>query len=253
MRGDSSAGDYRKRLYDSYVTTHMKTLGDVNETGLRQAAQAYDSCFRAFLPADQGAAIAEVGCGYGRFLHWLRELGYRNTCGVDSSPEMVAHAARLGIAGVKQGDVVKFLEEHPGAFERIFAIDVMEHFKKEEVLPFLDACLSALKAGGMLVIETVNAEGFGWGRLRHGDFTHEYAYTPNSLSQLLLASGFSSPSFCPVRPFGAGWRALLRRLSWRIVEQLGRVYLHAGTSSGLINSGHILTDNLIASARRPAL
>ena len=42
MRGDSSAGDYRKRLYDSYVTTHMKTLGDVNETGLRQARGSHD-------------------------------------------------------------------------------------------------------------------------------------------------------------------------------------------------------------------
>lgn len=243
--------DYRQRLYDAYVSTHMKTVGDPTPEGLARSAQSYEVFFRAHLPADLGAPIADVGCGYGPLLRWLQRRGYKNSFGVDGSSNMVAAAQRLGITGVRQGDAVSFLKEHERGFERIFAVDVLEHLRKDEILPFLDVCLAALRPGGKLIIQTVNAEAFGWGRIRYGDFTHENAFTPGSMSQVLLACGFASPASFPSRPFGDGFRALLRRLMWGVIEQGARVYLHAATGSGLIHSTHILTDNFITCAERP--
>jgi SAM-dependent methyltransferase len=229
----------------------MRTVGDPTPEGLARSARSYEAFFRAHLPEDRGAAIIDVGCGYGPLLHWLQRLGYKNSCGVDASPEMAAAARRLGADGVEPGDAAAFLARHERSFERIFALDVLEHLRKDEVLPFLDACLAALRPGGQLIIQTVNAEAFGWGRIRYGDFTHENAFTPGSLSQVLLACGFVSLSAFPTRPFGTGVRALLRRLTWRIIEQGARIYLHAATGSGLIRSTHIFTDNFIACAARP--
>lgn len=245
------ADDYRRRLYDAYVATHMNTVGDPTPEGLARLAQSYEALFRSLLPADREAAIADIGCGYGPLLHWLQRAGYKNSAGVDGSPEMVASAGRLGITGVAQGQALPFLNERPGRFERLFAIDVVEHLRKDEIFPFLDACLTALKPGGKLIIQTVNAEAFGWGRIRYGDFTHENAFTPGSMSQVLLASGFVSPQFFPSRPVGSGFRAVLRRLMWLGVEQGARIYLHAATGSGLVHSTHILTDNFITCAQKP--
>ena len=115
----------------------------------------------------------------------------------------------------------------------------------------MDTWLAALRPVGKLIIQTVNAEAFGWGRIRYGDFTHENAFTPGSMSQVLLTCGFASPASLPSRPCGNGFRALLRRLMWRVIEQGARIYLHAATGSGLIHSSHILTDNFITCAQRP--
>lgn len=97
----------------------------------------------------------------------------------------------------------------------------------------------------------MNAEAFSWGRIRYGDFTHENAFTPGSMSQVLLACGFVSPTSFPVPPSGDGFRAVLRRMMWGLIEQGARIYLHAATGSGLIHSTHILTDNFITCAESP--
>ncbi len=71
--------DYRQRLYDAYVSTHMKTVGTPTAEGLARSAESYETIFRAHLPADRAASIADVGCGYGPLLHWLQQVGYKNS------------------------------------------------------------------------------------------------------------------------------------------------------------------------------
>src|SRR5437870_7579155 len=54
----------------------------------------YTTLFRS---ANKAARIADLGCGYGSFLYFLHEEGYRNIAGVDISAEQVDSARKLGI------------------------------------------------------------------------------------------------------------------------------------------------------------
>ncbi|MFF0739407.1 class I SAM-dependent methyltransferase [Streptomyces sp. NPDC004111] len=44
---------------------------------------------------DRAAAVLDYGCGYGRTLHHLEQLGFRRLSGADTSPGMIARARDL--------------------------------------------------------------------------------------------------------------------------------------------------------------
>jgi cyclopropane fatty-acyl-phospholipid synthase-like methyltransferase len=112
--------------------------------------------------------------------------------GVDRSPEQVKEAQRLGIAGVKEGDLLETLESlSDESVDLIVAFDVIEHFTKDELVLFVDEVNRVLRKGGKWIIHTPNGESPFAGRMRYWDFTHEQAFTHTSIAQLLNASGFS--------------------------------------------------------------
>ena len=64
-----------------------------------------------------------------------------------------------------------FLHARPQRFDLVTGLDIVEHFTKDEVLDFLDACREALRPGGRLVLQTPNGESPFGGAVRYGDFT----------------------------------------------------------------------------------
>jgi 2-polyprenyl-3-methyl-5-hydroxy-6-metoxy-1,4-benzoquinol methylase len=269
--------NYRDKFYKKYVSTQTSLLyGEASLDELRKQFPTWQRYFGRFLPQDKNAKILDLGCGNGGFVWWLQKIGYQNTEGVDISEEQVETARKLGIKNIRQSDIKKFLNirtsdvpnidvnvrtsEVPKIdgnnirgsvlrklkYDVIFMRDVLEHFNKEEVLDILELVYQSLKKGGVFIAQTVNAENLLWGRLRHGDFTHELAFTEESITQILTVVGFREIKIYPQRPVIHGLKSLIRFILWKYIELELKFYLLIETGS----AKGIFTQNLIIFARK---
>lgn len=211
--------DYRTRIYKEYAS-HMQGASLVfDKDATRRWGIAYDTYLKEWLPKNRNVAILEVGCGWGRLLYFFRERGYLNLKGVDISSEQV-QIARQVIENVTEGDAIEYLEKHPESFDLIVGLDIIEHFKKDEVLHFLEACSKALRLGGRLILQTPNAES-PWGmNHRYNDFTHEIAFNPNSLKRLLALVGFADIVSRETGPVIHGVVSFIRYCIWKCIWAL---------------------------------
>ncbi|MBA3523698.1 MAG: class I SAM-dependent methyltransferase [Geodermatophilaceae bacterium] len=97
-----------------------------------------------------GAAVLEVGCGYGLFLAAARDAGYTTT-GVELSAPAAAHARdRLGLT-MHEGQ----LEDAPlpaGGYDAVLAWDTIEHVP--DPVAFLRTVRGLLAPDGVLLFST---------------------------------------------------------------------------------------------------
>jgi cyclopropane fatty-acyl-phospholipid synthase-like methyltransferase len=234
--------DYRDRVYARY-----RAAGAAGATASAGGLAFLDQVVARHFPPARTAAILELGCGAGYLVRAARAAGYSNVSGIDASPEQVAEAARLGIAGVALGDARAKLAQAPAAsFDMIVAFDVLEHMTKDEGFILADAVCRALKPGGSWILHTANAESPFFGRVRYGDITHEQAFTQDSLDQLLTLAGFAQVRSFEDRPAVHGVASALRLLAWACVRALLIVYLVA--ESGPAARRAILSQNLLCVA-----
>lgn len=242
--------DYRARIYGRYVEARggAPLVRDAASLAPREAYLA--RMIRRHFPAERETRILDLGCGHGAILAAAAQAGYRNLAGIDASPVQVAMARELGIAGVRQGDLATELAALPAESEDVvIAFDVLEHFAKDETVAFVDGVLRALRPGGRWIIHVPNGESPFGGRVRYGDFTHEQAFTRNSLAQLLLASGFARVECHEDAPAPHGLRSAVRWGLWKLIRLGLRVWLAAET--GDAGRDAIFSQNLLAIAFKP--
>jgi len=225
--------DYRNRIYKYYVKARRHSLAPESVEGFKPRAPMLSKIIREHFPKDMSASIIDLGCGHGAFLHFIREAGYTDVSGVDRSPEQVGEAARLGIEGIFEGDLMQTLHSlSDESKDLIISFDVIEHFTKNELLPFVDEVYRVLKKDGSWVIHTPNGGSPLGGRVLFGDFTHEMMYTRTSLTQLLLASGFSRITCHEDTPIPHGIKSTVRWILWKCIRSLLRLYLTVEIGSG---------------------
>jgi cyclopropane fatty-acyl-phospholipid synthase-like methyltransferase len=189
----------------------------------------------------------DLGCGHGTLIHFAREAGYRIIEGVDRSPEQIAVAKRLGIHGVRHGDLVETLLTLPQeSLDCVVTFDVIEHFTKGELLLFADEVSRVLRTGGKWIIHTPNGESPFGGRVLYGDFTHELAFTRASLAQLVLASDFATLECYNDILAVTGLKRMIRWIIWKCIRGLLRVWIAAETGDTARDA--IFTQNLLAVA-----
>jgi cyclopropane fatty-acyl-phospholipid synthase-like methyltransferase len=239
--------DYRGRLYRSYVTTHLGTYRPVNAATMERDRRLFSALYRRLLPARRDARILEIGCGSGSFLHFLKAEGYVDITGIDVSEEQVAVARSAGVGDIEAADALPYLDDHPAAYDLIVAFDVIEHFSKDEALRFLDGVHNALRSGGVVLLRTPNADSPFHSWIRYADFTHELAFTPASIRQVLRATGFTDIRVMPLEPYVHGPASAARWLLWKAVKQLIKLYMLI--EQGTAGSG-VFTANLCAVARK---
>src|SRR6266568_2366300 len=212
--------DYRERLYGSYVQTHMARIRDITLDGVRRDFPILRKTVAPFLPTDKNAKILDIGCGFGSLVLFLRENGCRNVEGIDNSPQMMEVASRLGIDGVSKSDIFSYLEDVSGRYGMIVALDVIEHFRKDEIFAILDLVHQALRAGGLFLMQTPNGMS-KYGRwYRTYDFTHETIFDAESARQCLSAIGFRNVVIKPVPPVVHGMPSAVRAVLWRFWEPM---------------------------------
>jgi SAM-dependent methyltransferase len=238
---------YRPRMYDAYVRSNEGEAAVGTAADLRGRRPYLEQLVRRHFPADRSARIIDLGCGAGALLNVARELGYQHLAGVDVSPEQVARAHAAGLGDVRQGDLVETLSASPdGGFDTVICFDVIEHFTKDELLPFVDQVRRVLRPGGRWIIHVPNGGSPFGGLVRYGDFTHELAFTTTSLQQLLAASGFASVRCYEDVPIPHGLKSAARWVLWHGVRAALRVWVAAET--GRTDHG-VFSQNLLAVAQ----
>jgi len=147
-------------------------------------------------PSDFESKILEVGCGWGRLMLMLQDLGYKNITGIDIDPSQLKMAEREKL-NVFLADAHEFLEKNNETYDVIYALDILEHIAKNEQLPLLKLMNEHLSEDGFIVIRVPNGLAPLLGYFRYSDFTHTVSYTDISLRFLFHNSGFH---FSAVRP-----------------------------------------------------
>lgn len=236
-----------KEFYSKYVSTHTKHVYDKSSLDdARQLFFVWNNYFGKLLPVNKSARILDAGCGTGDFVYWLTCLGFHNVRGVDISAEQIACGEKIGFGDIYEGDIFEEFSKNTGVYDLIFARDVLEHFGKDDAVNFCRSAALSLAEGGSIIIQTVNAENLLWGRLRYGDFTHEQAFTENSIRQLLMVAGFKNIIVLPQRPVIHGIKSFIRYTVWMCFELMLRLYLLAETGA----SKGIFTQDLLILAKK---
>jgi SAM-dependent methyltransferase len=148
-----------------------------------------------WLPTDRGQPIAELACGHGSFLWWLKERGFTRLAGIDSSPEQISLARQIGVETHLQ-DVIEWLRQQSAASQHLLiAIDFLEHISKDDVMELLVQSQRVLLPGGRLVLRYPNGDSPLVGMNLFNDITHVWTYTPNCLDSLARMHGFTRTAF----------------------------------------------------------
>jgi 2-polyprenyl-3-methyl-5-hydroxy-6-metoxy-1,4-benzoquinol methylase len=233
---------YRQFLYDSYVDVHQGIVDERrSEPALAQDVLRHLSC-------RSEAPILDVGCGQGQLIRLLRARGYTEVSGIDVSPQQVELARRLGTPQVEQADLFDHCADHASAYDVVVAMDVVEHFDREDVPRVFRAFWELLRPGGTFIFRTPNGSSPYAGRYFFGDLTHGLAYTRRSAAQACAAAGFGHVAVHPVRPAGNGVRQRARRALWAVIEAVLTIPLIVETGEV---RGHIVTQNLLGVAVKP--
>jgi SAM-dependent methyltransferase len=235
----------RDVLYGSY----RSGFKGVAESAPKPITRSQTAAFRHFIDPflvglPRSAVILDLGCGDGALLAHLQSNGFTNARGVDCSTEQARAALARGVAAT-QGDLFETLAAAPATFDAILAIDVIEHMTKPELARLGPLLRTALKPGGLLVVQTPNGEGMGAGRIVYGDLTHETIFNESSLGQYLHAFGFIELRFRETGPVPHSLKGRLRLIAWRVLRVISQVL-------SLIQTGHrpaVLTAVIIAACR----
>jgi SAM-dependent methyltransferase len=165
---------------------------------------------------------------------------------VDISAEQVALAHRRGVRA-ECDDALTYLPDQPRAYEAIIAVDVLEHFTRDELAPLLRHVYAALRPGGRLLVQTANGAGLHPGQVIYGDLTHQTIFTPESLAQLLRSVGFDALACYETGPIPVRVRGKLDVALWSAIKVVANAVRHVETGKRQT----IWTENFICRAFKP--
>ena len=235
------------KLYSRYMSTAAQVSGNIHDW-LRSSGAYFRSHYATLLPPHHNARILEVGCGHGRFVKAMMDLGYVNVSGVDLSEEQVAFAnLQLGLDNIVQADAIEWLAANPGTFDCILVIDVFEHLDNGQLLALISAIYKSLADGGRLLAQIPSGTS-PINPIIFGDLTHLRAFTPRSMQQLFLIGGFGKFEFAEIAPGTYDMSNWIRRLAWYALKPIICAFsllVHGGAARG-----SIYTSNFIAVASK---
>jgi 2-polyprenyl-3-methyl-5-hydroxy-6-metoxy-1,4-benzoquinol methylase len=237
--------EYRNRLYQRYASDRNPLVTPNRLLDLAPRLPYLRRIVERHFPPDRNATILEIGCGHGALIHVARQCGYKNISGIDSSPEQVAIASRLGIGGVSHGDLFGVLRSaRDDTIDVVVAFDVFEHLNLAEVLALADEMYRVLRPRGRVIIHTVNGGSPFFGSVLYGDATHEMAFTEESIRQILRSGGFDHVQSYEAGPVPHGIVSSGRVLLWRLLKRL--LWLMTVAETGSMLKAGILTRNFVS-------
>lgn len=239
---------YKDALYQSYRSTHNEILQGGAQSLAKMASRfrVNDYYFGHLLPPDKNARILDVGCGDGNFVFYLQQRGFHHVSGIDLSEEQIALGKSLGIEGIQLSSHADYLPGHKAQYDCIIAKDVIEHLTRQEAFEAMQLISAALKPGGSFIMQAPNGQGLFYTSIFYGDYTHEMAYTFQSVRQLFLNTGFSKVECFPVNPYPGTWKGKIRADLWKLKVAHTRFWKMVETG----NPSGIFTSNLIAKGIR---
>jgi SAM-dependent methyltransferase len=209
-------------LYENYFLSHGQEVNSLEQI-LNSRQYYFEYYLSLFLPKEKNTKILDLGCGYGTTLACLNNLGYSDFIGVDSSKEAINLLRSTYLKEkVIEANIVDFLKqavEQGLIWDVVLAIDILEHFTKDELVEILLLLKPLISPSGRLIIKIPNMQSpLLSGGIVFGDFTHEIYVTPDSLGQVLTACGFDSISNYEASPVPHTSMSKIRYILWKIVR-----------------------------------
>lgn len=190
-----------------------------------------------------GQRVVDLGCGTGE-LCWLASTGgAASVVGVNLSTGELEVASRHVQAQFVLCDVVRHLSELADAsVDRIYALNLLEHLDKDTLVRLLEQASRCLAPGGTLTAMVPNAiSGYG-SMTRYWDITHQLAFTPSSVRQLMRLCGFSDARFREWGPVPHNALSTLRYLLWQGMRAAiaFRLLVETGSAKGGVYTADML-------------
>jgi len=190
-----------------------------------------------------GKDIVDLGSGTGELCWLVHNHGARKVVGVNLCQEEIDFASQHVPVKFVNQDIVTFLSQQPdSSCDRIFALNIFEHLGKDEVVQILEESIRCLREGGQLVAMVPNATSPFGGMTRYWDITHQLAFTPSSVRQLMRLCGFARAEFRELGPRPHGVISAIRYLLWQACRGMIWFRLMVETASG---KGGIYTADML--------
>jgi SAM-dependent methyltransferase len=212
----------------------------VTDSDRAHAFRLYKQNYSRYLPISKNSRVVELGCSEGGFLMWLKSQGYMNFFGMDSDPVAIDTAVRrLGETAAeikcKVSDILDYVKScESESIDVIFMNNVIEHLDKAYLLELIPEIRRVLMKDGKFIAQTGNIENpFNFG-LYARDFTHQIAFTSNSLCQLMMMCGFerenveAKPIKYPTTVRNLPLQLVYPAMGWMLKKMalLMRIYIH---------------------------
>ena len=170
-------------------------------------------------------------------------MGAATVVGVNLSQDEIDFAKPNVKATFVRQDILEYLSQCPAeSVDAIFALNILEHLTKDDLVAVLDHSRRVLKKGGQLIAMVPNATSSYGMMTRYWDITHLQAFTPSSVRQLMRLSGFSSVEFREWGPRVHGVVSFCRYLLWQTIR-VGislRLMIETGSAKGKIYTADML-------------
>jgi|CZKP01.1.fsa_nt_gi 2-polyprenyl-3-methyl-5-hydroxy-6-metoxy-1,4-benzoquinol methylase len=228
----------------NYFSKHYAAINDIDihdKNSLKQwysqQSTHYDRELLPYVGDLRGKRVLEAGCGIGGLLYYLKQSGVENFFGIDISEEQISIARQYVTDRLKECDVSEFLASKKETYDCIIMYDLIEHIKKESIIPLIGYIYAALAENGVVIIRTPNMGSRTGLYSRYIDFTHETGFTEESIKQV-----FSQYPFREVAVYDAyigRKRKFIVSLHRHLLKKIYNVRLSS-----------VVTPNLIGIARK---
>jgi SAM-dependent methyltransferase len=198
----------------------------------------------------RGKDVVDLGSGTGELCWVAREAGARSIVGVNLSQEEIDFSRRqVDVEFVRQDIAVFLAERAPESIDRIYALNILEHFDKDALVRVLEGAFRCLREGGQMIAMVPNATSPFGGMTRYWDITHQNAFTPSSVRQLSRLVGFGeNVDFRECGPVPYGFISSIRFVLWQGIRLLIRGYFMVELAS---DKGGVYTADMLFRLRKP--
>jgi predicted TPR repeat methyltransferase len=234
-------------LFENYTSTQDLSFVDSKEM-IAWSGKYFDYYILPHLPENKDAKILEIGCGWGKYISHLEDLGYTKVEGIDISPEQIEFAHKqLKLKNVKLADGIEFLKKSKKKYDAIYMIDVLEHLDLEDSITIGKSIYQSLNKGGVFLFQVPNGVSL-MTPIRYADITHTRAFSDYMCTQYMKLSGFFDIENRALPPMPHGLKSTLRSLAWKLgVNPLIKLYMLIANGTTM---GGIFTSNILSVATK---
>lgn len=229
--------------YKNYTRTSALPQG-FDPKSIDWTRRYVETHFLPHFPTDKSIKILEIGCGWGKYLQVLNDLGYHNVTGIDISDEQITFAKeKLSLKNVFCGDAIDFIRSSKEIYDVVIMADVVEHLDLDYALELGEMVYNALNSGGVYLMQVPNGLS-PLNPIRYADITHQRSFTVPSSTQYFKLIGFSQIEHTPLYPVIHGLKSQVRNLLWKFwLNPAIKAYMLVanGDTMGGIYTANLLT------------